>query len=129
MSRLLSALAIFLVVGCATPPPAAYPAAASNNAAYIAIQRSDAAKLRENISNAQTRRSLARLQAEIDALEEEIEALEERLADVEKRIATAEGRQYVPAAPPSGSGAVHTGPRGGRYTISPSGNKVYKKRR
>lgn len=130
MSRLLPALALLLVfAGCAAPPPTAFPLPSSGNATYIAAQKSDATKLRENISQARARRSDVKLQSEIDALEEEIRALEERLAEVEKRIAAAEGTQYVPAAASSGSGTVYTGPRGGRYTISPSGNKVYQKRR
>lgn len=130
MSRILPALAILFLVGCAASAPPANQAAGST-ASYITTQRSDAAKLRENISGAQTRRAAARLQTEIDALEEEIRALEARLADVEKRIANVEGRQYVPTQTYSGSGTgtVHTGPRGGQYTISPSGNKVYQKRR
>jgi hypothetical protein len=71
----------------------------------------------------------AKLQEEIDRLADEVEALEKRLEEVEKRIAEAEGRMYEPTSSVGGSGTVYTGPRGGRYTISPSGKKVYQRRK
>ena len=87
---------------------------------------SDAQALRSNIVKQRATLKLATLQSEIDALEAEITALEARLVEVNRKITTTELRPDTPSQ--AGGGTVHTGPRGGRYTISPSGKKVYKKR-
>lgn len=64
--------------------------------------------------------------AEIARLEDEIADLEQRIAELERQLAqptaTTTSGGYSP-------GPVYTGPRGGKYTISPSGKKQYIKRK
>lgn len=130
MKAIAPAFLTLILVGCAAGPAGSPYAAPPTAAAYLATQRGDALKLREHLAAARERRNVATLQEDLSKLEEEIQALEARLTEVEKRIAQGEGRSYEPpATSSSGAGPVYTGPRGGRYTISPSGKKVYQKRR
>ncbi len=66
------------------------------------------------------------LRAEIDALKKRIEELEAQLAQEPSQISPSyqatPGRNY-------GTSPVYTGPRGGRYTITPSGKKSYIRRK
>jgi len=78
---------------------------------------------------AKTKEELMEANMVIEELTEELRKAEEELrkAEEEMRVAKAEN-ETAKNSDASSSGAVHTGPRGGKYTISPSGKKVYKKR-
>lgn len=130
MKAIAATLLVLILVGCVAPPPATPYAAPAASATYIASQRSDALKLHDHLAAARDRRKVATVQDEVAKLDDEIESLEARLIEVERRISQAEASSYAPAATSSsGTGPVYTGRRGGRYTISPSGKKVYQKRR
>lgn len=124
-------LVVLSLVGCATPDPYIRPSyeTTSSQAEQRALLQTDAQALRSNLYKRRAELKVAKLQSEIDQLKDEIAALEIRLADVERKIAASESAVPSAATGYTGSGAVHTGPRGGRYTIGPSGNKNYIRRK
>lgn len=113
-----------LVAGCAAPPATPYTYQPAPVRSDVAVKKSEAASIRQSVGRKRAEQQEAKLQDEIERLEAEIDALEDRAEALEKEVAAAEGRSYV--AP---SRTVYTGPRGGRYTISPSGKKVYQRRK
>lgn len=127
----LDTLAICLAVsvlgaGCATPySPSSY---LPQSTARYSLQ-TDAQALRYNLS--QRRKELAQTaqQAEAQQLREEIEALELRLLEVERQLANDVSNVAPSGTGYTGSGPIYTGPRGGRYTIGPSGRKNYIRRK
>lgn len=122
--KFLIVATLLALAGCAAPPPVTY-GHAGNQAIYS--QRDDLQKVRKEIDARKKKLETAKLKEEIEQLNKEIADLNKQMAALEKRIADAEKAQATPAyAAPSS--AVHVGPRGGIYTISPSGNKVYKKK-
>lgn len=133
MKKLISTLALtaLFLVGCATPSLPAPPAYGSivSQPEKTGLLQADAQAIRSNLVKRRAELKVARLQAEIDQLKDEISALEIRLTDVERKIAALEPAVSSPATAYTGSGTVHTGPRGGRYTIGPSGNKNYIRRK
>lgn len=122
--RFLIAAILLALAGCAAPPPVPYGQAGNQ---LIYSQRDDLQKVRKEIDARKKKLETAKLKEEIEQLNKEIADLNNQMAALEKRIADAEKAQANTAytAPSSG---VQVGPRGGVYTISPSGNKVYKKR-
>lgn len=134
MKRILATSLLALLVGCAAPVSTV--TSYSSDQPGQTARRSDASELRTKLNGLYEQRKLASLQAEMDRLDKEIAELKARLDALEAAIAEAETRQVTtPAVAPSGSGyragsgPVYTGPRGGQYTITPSGNKSYIRRK
>lgn len=126
----LSALALAILAGCAAGPrqqPATFApsAGASATASSGWATETDTQRVRAALANRRDRLKLQLLQEELDALRKEIAELEARLEVLEKRDSE---QTATPSPTYTPSGATHVGPRGGVYTISPSGKKVYKKR-
>lgn len=121
-------IAIAALIGCAAPAPYTAPTHDLQNSVYTS--RTDAANLRNSL--AERRKTLAAASAteDIERLRKEVTELEVRLAALERSITEQElaiSRSTIPT--PSGAGTVYTGPRGGRYTITPSGKKSYIRRK
>jgi len=129
MKTFLSLAFTLLLMGCASPPsPVSYGIV---SAPVAHSRQSDAVELRGRLTSKRADLSKAQTQKEIDELKAEIAALELRLSELEKAMEASNTQTTAPTyggSRGSGSGTVHTGPRGGRYTITPSGNKSYKKR-
>lgn len=118
--------ALATLVACAPAHPPAYtpysPAPAALSAPPAGLTQSRSALLEKK-----QRLEVARQQEEIDQLNKEIQELEARIAELERQ---AEPSKSAETRTPTGAnGAVRTGPRGGRYTISPSGKKQYIRRK
>ena len=137
MKQLALVIAAALLTACAAPPPAA-PWDGPASASFKEL----ATGVRAKISYLREQREHATLQEEIARLEREIEELEARLIALEQEDAAAEqARAAIAASVPTGAGVgqssrgslgtgpVYTGPRGGRYTITPSGKKSYIRRK
>lgn len=96
---------------------------------YVAKgRRTSAQRERDAIKK---RLEVSKLNDEIEQLQHQLEKLEEDLRQLEIDIATAQQRvdNLKPTSSlSSSSDTVHTGPRGGRYVITPSGKKRYLKR-
>ena len=120
--------ALFVFTGCTPVPhqPSGYGVIQSTQTLPITIDK-NRASLREK----RQQLSQAHQQDEIDRLKKEIEDLEARIAELEQqdRELKTTPNAVNPYGMPGTGGAVHTGPRGGRYTISPSGKKQYLRRR
>jgi len=119
-------VAVFLITlaGCATQPP---PTAIQVGNETILSQRNEMQKLSRELENRKKKLEAAKLKEEIEQLNKEIAELNAEMDALEKRILAAEMAQTRPiySAP---SGGTTVGPRGGEYTWSKSGKKVYKKK-
>lgn len=75
------------------------------------------------------KKEIAKTHEELEAAKKEIEELTEELLKAEEELKAAEVKKdIINKGSNTGFGGVQTGPRGGKYTISPSGKKVYQKR-
>lgn len=121
---------ITISAGCATPPtqPAGYTPATTNYQGNTASYKNSLETLKRRKQEAELRKELAKTQEELEEAKRDIEELRKELEKIEAEIKAEEAKKTNTYTPSSGSGTVYTGPRGGQYTISPSGKKVYKKR-
>ncbi|MDD2711330.1 MAG: hypothetical protein PHU77_00280 [Simplicispira sp.] len=121
-------IAIAALIGCAAPAP--YTAPTSDLQKSVYISRADATNVRNLLIERRRTLATASTSADIDSFKKEVAELEARLAALEKSIAEQElAISRSTTYTPGGTGTVHTGPRGGRYTITPSGNKSYIRRK
>jgi TolA-binding protein len=124
MRVLFVAAVVLSLAGCAAPygiqprPSESY-VSSSTYKASLANARSERDARRRQLSE-------SKLQDEIDRLNKEIRELELRISELEWQVEDAERKERAAAtsSSPSSSGCF-TGPRGGRYTITPSGKKNY----
>lgn len=126
-------LAIAALSGCAAPqhqPYTPYPTAAYQRSIEdVNVATSKVERVKRKQREAALKKELAITQEELEAAKREIDELTEELRKAEEGLKAAEAKRDMNNnANSSGSNQVHTGPRGGQYTISPSGKKVYKKR-
>lgn len=132
-ARVLVLAGSLLLAACAAPPMRdGYTNSAARASAAAVTEARRADKERNSRAIAEREERLARTtdQAEIERLRAEIAALAARVAAIEdeERTAGSSAPASSSASAPASSGATYVGPRGGVYTISPSGRKVYKKR-
>lgn len=136
ISILLIAFAA-LAGGCTTPvytTSYATPEPAVATTPSMTVARSDLDVSRKQLKGLEDRLGRTSSPAEGEVLRGEIEALKKRIEELEEQIGQAPS-QVSPAAyqvtPARSYGAspVYTGPRGGRYTIGPSGKKSYIRRK
>lgn len=141
MKRHAWLLMIFTLAGCSAPGNYPYQASApyspisANSAhAYAGRDKQDAT---ERKRMAEQRRDMAKTKEELDwairELEEATEALKKAESDLrqaESQLAesTQSSNSGASAFAPTTSGTINTGPRGGRYVITPSGKKRYIKK-
>ena len=141
MRRLILSLAAVLVLaGCANrqpPPRAIAPTVSSAPARDWRITESDLKMSRMQRKMLQDRLGVTRSPDEGASIREELARLDARIDELEGELAGRPAVDSTATTPPSvgtgsgyyGSSPVYTGPRGGRYTITPSGKKSYIKRK
>lgn len=122
--RVIFGVALVLsLIGCAAPAVPQY--GTTGNYAYAAKARTSLEEAKAERDARKRQLSEAKLQHEIDRLAKELRELEAQVSILESQVADAE-RKHQAAVPASSSSlGCHTGPRGGRYTISKSGKKNY----
>ena len=122
--------AMAALVGCSTAPVSYTTSSRDLQNSSIYTVRSDATNARTKLAERRKMLAAASAADDIELLKREIVELETRLASLEKSIAEQESAISRPSTyTPTGSGTVYTGSRGGRYTITPSGNKSYTRRK
>lgn len=128
-------LALAMLSGCVAPQYQTYTpdqtASYQGSIESVNVASSKVEGVKRKQREAALKRDLAKTQEELEAAKKEIEELTEELRKAEEELKAAEDKKDInhKNSYSSGAGEVHTGPRGGQYTISPSGKKVYKKRR
>lgn len=133
---ILAGVAAWLLAGCAAPPPpqpvylpeSAYVQSGerTRTSADLDMTQRQMKLLQDRLGVTWSPTEGATIRAEIERLKARVDELELALAGmpaVERSNATTQPASSYGASP------VYTGPRGGRYTISPSGNKQYIRRR
>lgn len=126
-------LALVTLSGCVVPQYQTYTP--DQTATYqrsvesvnVASSKVDGVKRKQR--EAALKRDLSKTQEELEAAKKEIEELTEELRKAEEELKAAEDEKDINKnSYSSWAGQVQTGPRGGQYTYSKSGKKVYKKR-
>lgn len=127
-------LALVALSGCVAPQYQTYTpdqtATYQRSVESVNVASSKVEGVKRKQREAALKRDLAKTQEELEAAKKEIEELTEELRKAEEELKAAEDKKDINKTTySSGAGVVHTGSRGGQYTISSSGKKVYKKRR
>lgn len=137
MRAILIAVAALLLSGCVTNPAQQ----AAHEEALGALAKARTREVDLIAENLALKHQVEKLAQEVGEAQARITSL---TAQLEAAAATRDVERAAPAVRPTssskpaavdtpsssrGSGEIHTGPRGGQYRITPSGNKSYIRRR